>query len=111
MTNVFETEPSIVQDGIPGPASYFYIVVELDGADLYELGAHDISKWTKGDNLIRAIKNDPDIIGQRIVRVIQKDSEEYYDGSLILLLASNFVIEHVTTNGDQLQCGEFDDET
>lgn len=110
VTNIFETKVYSVQDGIPGPASYFDIVVEIDRSDLYELGAHSISKWKKNENLIPAVQNDPDIIGQRITKVIQRDPEEYYDGSLILLLESNFVIEHVTTNGDQLQFGEFDDE-
>src|SRR5689334_12029836 len=89
VTNLFETDPSLVQDGIPGKSSYFYIVIELDGSDLYELGAHTISKWTRDDNLIPALQNDLGVIGKRITRVIQRDSEEYYDGSLILLLENN----------------------
>lgn len=110
VTNIFETEPSLVQDGIPGLASFFYIVIELDGCDVYELGAHEVYNWTK-TNTLMAIKNDPDIIGQKIVRVIQKDFEENYDGSLILVLESNFTIEHVTTNGDQLCFSKFEEET
>lgn len=108
ITNIFETKPSIVQDGIPGPAAYFNIVIEVDGSDLYDLGAHEISIWTKNDDLIPfgkpawAAQNDLDVIGRRITKVIQKDSKEYYDGSLTLILDNNFILEHQTGNGDQL---------
>jgi hypothetical protein len=111
VTNVFETEPTIIQDGIPGPASYFDIVLELDGSDLYELGAHQISKWTKHTTLIPVIQNDLGVLGKRITKVIQKDSEEYYDGSLTLLLENNISLEHQTTNGDQLHIDNFKGET
>lgn len=116
ITNIFETKPSIVQDGIPGPASYFDIVIELDKSDLYEFGAHDISNWTKDDNLIPfekpawAIQNNFKVIGKRITKIIQRDSEEYYDGSLTLLLENNVILEHQTTNGDQLFIDEFNEE-
>ncbi len=116
ITNIFETKPSIVQEGIPGPASYFYIVIELDGSDLYEFGAHEISNWTRDDNLIPfeksawAVQNDFNVIGKRITKVIQRDFEEYYDGSLTLLLENNIILEHQTTNGDQLFIDEFNGE-
>lgn len=116
ITNIFETRPSIVHEGIPGPASYFDIVIELDGSDLYSLGAHEISVWTKDDDLVPfvkpawAVRNDFDVIGRKITRVIQKDSKECYDGSLTLLLDNNIILEHQTANGDQLFIDEFEEE-
>ena len=116
ITNIFETKPSIVQDGIPGPASYFDIIIELDGLDLYDLGAHKISIWTKNDNLIPfekpawAVQNNFNVVGEKIAKVIQRDPEEYYDGSLTLLLENNIFLEHQTTNGDQLFIDEFKEE-
>ncbi|TDP57379.1 hypothetical protein [Flavobacterium dankookense] len=108
LTNIFETKPSLVQEGIPGPASYFDIVIEIDGSDLFELGAHEILDWTKKDKLTSyeksawEVQNNFNVIGKKVTKVIQRDSEEYYDGSLILLLENNLMIEHQTTNGDQL---------
>lgn len=113
LTNIFETKSPIVQDGIPGPASYFDIVIEVDDSELYELGAHDILKWTKNDKLIPyeksawEVQNDLNAIGKRITKVIQRDSDEYYDGSLTLLLENNLILEHQTTNGDQLFIDEY----
>jgi len=116
ITNIFETKPSIVQDGIPGPASYFDIVLELDGSDLYELGAHEISNWTNADTLVPfekpawAVQNNFNVVGEKIAKVIQRNPEEYYDGSLTLLLGNNIFLEHQTTNGDQLFIDEFKEE-
>lgn len=116
ITNIFETKPSFMQEGIPGPATYFYIVLELDGLDLIELGAHEISKWTKDDQLIPfekpvwAVQNDFTIIGKRITEAIQRDSEVYFDGSLTLLLENNLILEHQVSNGDQLFIDEFNEE-
>jgi hypothetical protein len=113
ITNILETIPSDVQEGIPGPASFFYIVIELDGADLFELGAHGISGWTKKDKLVPfekpawAVQNQFNVIGKKITRVIQRDPKEYYDGSLTLLLEGNLIIEHQTSNGDQLVISTF----
>ena len=116
ITNIFETKSSIVHDGIPGPASYFDIVIELDKSDLYELGAHDISNWNKDDYLIPfeksawAIQNNFKVIGKRITKIIQRDSEEFYDGSLTLLLENSTILEHQTTNGYQLFIDEFEEQ-
>lgn len=116
LTNTFETKPSLVLDGIPGPASYFYVVIEIDGSDLFELGAHEILPWAKKDNLISyeksgwEVQNNFIVIGKKVVKVIQRDSEEYYDGSLTLLLENNLILEHQTTNGDQLFIGQYESE-
>jgi len=113
ITNIFETKNSLVQDGIPGPASFFHIVIELDSSELYELGDHNISNWTKNDKLFPyeksawEIQNNFTAVGQKISKLIQRDSEEYYDGSLTILLENNVIIEHQTTNGDQLFIGEY----
>lgn len=113
LTNIFETKPSLVQEGIPGPASYFCIVIEIDGSDLFELGAHEILDWTKKDKLLPyektawEIQNNFSVLGKKVTKVIQRDSEEYYDGSLTLLLENNLIVEHQTTNGDQLFIDEY----
>ena len=113
LTNILQTVPSIVQEGIPGPASYFYIVIEIDGSTLYELGAHEISNWTKKDKLISyeksawEIQNNFDVIGKKVAIIIQRDSEDFYDGSLTLVMESNLILEHQTTNGDQLIIAEY----
>lgn len=115
LTNIFETKPSLVHDGIPGPASYFDIIIEIDGSDLFELGAHNILPWTKKDKLIPykkaawEIQNNFSVLGKKVNKVIQRDSEEYYDGSLTLLLENNLLVEHQTTNGDQLFIDEYQD--
>lgn len=116
ITNIFETKPIIVQDGIPGPAHYFHIVIEIDRTDLFELGAHEILLWKKKDKLIPyeksswEVQNNLNVIGKFITGFIQKDSEEYYDCSLTLLLNNDIIIEHQTTNGDQLYINEFRDD-
>lgn len=116
VSNIFETEPSVDHEGIPGPASYFHIVIELDHNERYELGAHGISVWTKSDHL-KSFENPPwveennyVVIGKEITKVIQRDSEEYYDCSLTLVLENNLILEHQTSNGDQLFIGEFNEE-
>lgn len=114
ITNVFETETYSEQDGIPGAASYFDIIIELDHSELFELGAHEINPWNKQvavNSFKRSsweIENDINIIGKKIVKVIHRDSEEYYDGSLTLLLENNLIMEHQTTNGDLLFIHEYD---
>jgi len=116
LTNIFETTPSVVQEGIPGPASYFDIVIEIDSSDLYELGAHEILNWTKNNKLIPfekpawAIQNNFNVIGKRVAKVIQREAEEYYDGSLTLILENNLILEHQTTNGDQLFIDEYEED-
>ncbi len=108
LTNIFETKPLLVQEGLSGPASYFYIVIEIDGSDLYELGAHKILDWKEKGELIPyeksawEIQNNFIVIGKKVTKVIQQDPDEYYDGSLTLLLENNLILEHQTTNGDQL---------
>ena len=108
LTNIYETTPSLVQEGIPGLASYFHIVIEVDGSDLFELGAHEILDWAKKDKLIPyeksswEIQNNFNVIGEKITKVIQRDSKEYYYGSLTLLLENNLIVEHLTSNGDEL---------
>ncbi len=116
ITKIFETKPSIIQEGIPGPASYFHIVIELDDSNLYELGAHKISKWTSNEYLMSyepsnlEVRNNFQVIGKRISKVIQRDSEVHYDGSLTLLMENNIIVEHQAGNGDQLFINEFNEE-
>lgn len=104
ISNIFETDPSIDQEGIPGSASYFFIVLELDKSELYELGAHSTSIWTRSDNLKPfenpswAEQNNYVVLGKKITKVIQRDSEEYYDGSLTLVLENDLIVEHQTSN-------------
>jgi hypothetical protein len=113
ITNIFQTKSSAAQDGIPGQALYFNMIIELDGFDLYDLGAHEISIWTKRDQLVPfempawAVQKDFKVIGRIISKVIQRDPEEFYDGSLTLLLENNIILEHQTTNGDQLFIDQF----
>ncbi len=116
LTNIFETKPSSVIESIPGPASFFYIVIEIDCSNLYELGAHEVLDWTKKDRLIPyekptwAIQNKYNVIGKKITRVIQRNYEDYYyDGSLSLLFENNLILEHQTTNGDQLFIGKYEE--
>jgi hypothetical protein len=88
----------------------------FDNSELYELGAHQISNWTRNDKLIAfkkpawAVQNKFDVIGKKIVRVIQKDPKEYYAGSITLLLDNNIIMEHLTSNGDELHIDEFYEE-
>lgn len=117
ITNIFETKPSILQEGLLGTASFFTIILEIDGSELYELGAHGISTWTRDDHLIPfdkpawSIQNEFNVIGEKIKTIIQRDSAEYYDGSLTLVLENNIILEHQTTNGDQLFIDTFNEET
>ena len=116
VSNIFETNPILEQEGIPGPASYFYIVIELDNTELFELGIHDIKKWTRKEKLIPfekppwAEQNNYTVIGQKIKKVIERDPEEYYDGSLSVLLENGIYFEHQSTNGDQLFIDLFNEE-
>lgn len=116
VTNIYETESEVVQDGIPGPASFFYIVVELDNSELLELGAHRITKWTKSIKLIPfenppwAEQNNYTVVGQKIKKVIERDPEEYYDGSITVLLENGIYFEHQCCNGDQLFIDEYSEE-
>lgn len=116
ITNIFETKPSIIEDQMLGLASYFCIVIEIDNSELLELGAHKILNWTRDDLLLPfekpawAVQNNFEVIGKKITRVIQRDPKEYYDGSLTLLLDNNIIIEHQTTNGDQLFIDKFNED-
>ena len=115
MTNIFETKVSHVQEGFPGPASYFEIVIEIDNSDLFELGAHSIKNWTKKDVLFPyersswEVQNNFIVLGKKVTKVIQRDSEEYWDGSLTLIMENNLIVEHQTANGDQLFIGEYEE--
>ena len=48
LTGIYESKNQITQPGIPGPASFFKIVIELNSTEHYELGAHEIYEWDLG---------------------------------------------------------------
>lgn len=108
ITNIFVTRRSSSLEGIPGTASFFCIVLEINNTNLYEIGAHEIFPWVKEDELIPykktawQVENDLDVVGKKIARVIKRDANEYYDGSLTLVMDNNVSVEHQVTNGDQL---------
>jgi hypothetical protein len=106
---VYETDPSFSEDvlglGIP---HYFTIVIELEDNTKFELGVHEIKPWDSRDKLnvstgsAWALDRMLEYKNHVICQIIQRDPEEYVDGSLTLVLENNVIIEHQCSNGSQL---------
>lgn len=116
LTNIFETEQSELQEGIPGPAVFFQIVIELDNQELFELGVHQISKWKQSNKLFK-YKNSPwekennfNFLNLKIAKVLHRNPEENHEGSLTIILENNVMIEHQCGNGDQLFIDKYSDD-
>ena len=106
---IYETKPSSGESFFGyGKASYFKIVVALEDGNKFELGPHNILPCNSTERLFRsegtvwASQNNLEYKNQTIVSVIKRDAEEYYDGSLTLVLENNIILQHQCCNGDQL---------
>jgi|SRR5688572_9218517 len=91
-----------------GQPHYFQIVLELEDKTKFELGLHEIKEWNSEENLIPskgtswAIQNNLKYKNQIIKRIIERDSNEYFEGSLTIVLDNNVILEHQCSNGNQL---------
>ena len=106
---IYETDPSFGEGFLEsGRSHYFSIVIELKDETKFELGVHEIKEWNSKENLIRsegtywALENKLEYRNQIIKTIIHRDPNEDYDGSLTLILENNVILEHQSTNGDQL---------
>ena len=111
---IYETETSKGEDlfGL-GFAHYFSIVIEFEDKTRFELGVHDITPWQSNERMTPskgsswAEEHNLQYKGKKIKKIIRRDPQEYYDGSLTLVLENDILLEHQCCNGDQLFIDKF----
>lgn len=108
LLEIYETK-HIIEDGfLDSRAAYFDIFIEVEDKGMLELGMHEVKKKTDYPALfpsrgtLWATENKIEYKNQRIQQIILRDPNEYFDGSLTLVLENNVTIEHLGTNGDEL---------
>lgn len=96
-------------------AQYFQIILKLEDNTLIELGVHQLKDWTSNEALRKiegtswALENGLDYKNKTIKEIIERDPDEFFDGSLTLVLENDVILEHLSTNGDQLFIGTVDE--
>jgi hypothetical protein len=113
LTGIYESRNQSSQSGILGTASFFSIVIELNGVEHYELGAHGIVEWDYREEMVLcensnwAEQNNIEVIGQKIKSILKKDEDDTELNTLSLLLENGAFVEHEIGNGDQLFIGDY----
>src|SRR5690606_3693336 len=110
---IYKTIPILVVNDFIGPAAFFDTVIQLENGVTFQLSRYDILPWTSNEPLQPASyfvpANEPEIevIGQKIVRVLRRNPNEFPAGFLSLLLGNDIFIAHEGFHGDQLFIGDF----
>ena len=116
IVDIYETKATTKPGFFDTVASYFQIVMELDNGLKYEITPHQILLWDKEIKLIRtegtswSKENGLIFKMQKIIKVIKHDCDEYYDGSLSLVLSNNITIANLSTNGNELYIDTYHEE-
>ena len=112
---IYETEPTSEEGLFDTTAHYFQIIIKLEDNSLIELGAHQLKAWTT-DKALRQIERTPWELEDgleyknKVIRdIVERDPEEFFGGSLTLILENDVTLEHQSTNGDQLFIGTVGD--
>ena len=114
LTGIYESKKQTTRPGIPGQASYFNIVIELNGMEHYVLGAHEIFEWDYKEDMVLcenshwAKQNKIVVIGQKIKSILKKDFNGTESNTMSVLFENGAFIEHEIDNGDQLFIGQFE---
>jgi hypothetical protein len=115
LIEVYETVPSSEEGMFDTKAQYFQIILKLEDNTLIELGVHQLKDWTSNEALRKiegtswALENGLDYKNKTIKEIIERDPDEFFDGSLTLVLENDVILEHLSTNGDQLFIGTVDE--